>query len=229
MLCAQPSPKGILPGVKYPKTGPSTASGVKISASLFSVECFSSLRKGFGNAALHLGAHEKSRKKWVGSSPTTFKRRGSPPSVFPNGFVGDVVPSRRSGLRQTALRELLRRHIISLLPSRPARSLPERALAGCAPLVPRRVLALPATSPDRSRLRAVVVLAARASAAATADCRGRERRQAQEQQAAHALQGERAPALSSGLSCHLNPCSSLVSLRRSFRRSMSTHAALLPH
>ena len=134
-----------------------------------------------------------------------------------------------SRLRQTALRELLRRHIISLLPSRPARSLPERALAGCAPLVPRRVLALPATSPDRSRLRAVVVLAARASAAATADCRGRERRQAQEQQAAHALQGERAPALSSGLSCHLNPCSSLVSLRRSFRRSMSTHAALLPH
>ena len=210
---------------KVPKTGPSTASGVKISASLFSVECFSSLRKGFGNAALHLGAHEKSRKKWVGSSPTTFKRRGSPPPGFQKVFRR----GEGSRLRQTALRELLRRHIISLLPSRPARSLPERALAGCAPLVPRRVLALPATSPDRSRLRAVVVLAARASAAATADCRGRERRQAQEQQAAHALQGERAPALSSGLSCHLNPCSSLVSLRRSFRRSMSTHAALLPH
>ena len=141
-----------------------------------------------------------------------------------NAFQKSSVRRRPPGVSSASSSPLL-----SQSPSRPARSLPERALAGCAPLVPRRVLALPATSPDRSRLRAVVVLAARASAAATADCRGRERRQAQEQQAAHALQGERAPALSSGLSCHLNPCSSLVSLRRSFRRSMSTHAALLPH
>ena len=85
---------------KVPKTVPLT---------LFSVECFSSLRKGFGNTALHLSAHEKSRKNGVGSSPTTFKRRGPPPSGFPGCFVGDVSSSNgRRVVRRFALLAELR-------------------------------------------------------------------------------------------------------------------------